>query len=96
MDLESMFVRFLEQLINQGFEPPIYALTVGSNGHIMAGQYVVSPTGECLDFIELTSYSPQEGKVGLPINIILIDTNGLAARCLISEPDQEPDLRILN
>jgi hypothetical protein len=90
-----MFRNFLEELINQGFKLPIYTIVVGSNGEIMAGKYDYSSEG-ALNHHELTQYSPEAGKVRLPMNIILIDSSGQAARCLMAASNEEPELKILN
>ncbi len=95
-DLDSTYGRFLQEVIDQGFKLPIYAVTVGSNGFIAAGQYDVSPIGEGLNFTELAGYTPTSGMVKLPVNIILVDSEGQAARCLIQRPDEKPEIKILN
>jgi hypothetical protein len=94
-DLNLMFARFLEEVIDRGFKLPIYTITVGNNGWIGAGQYDVSPIGANFEFTKLVEYSPSE-IVKLPINIILIDSTGQAARCLIQRPDEKPEIKILN
>ena len=96
MDLNLMYAKFLKDVIDQGFEVPIYAITVGNNGFIEAGQYDISLIGEGLKFTELANYTPVSEMVKLPINIILIDNTGKAARCLIQTPNEQPEIKILN
>jgi hypothetical protein len=96
IDMGLIFKNFLERLLNAGFEVPIHVLTVGSNSHIMAGRLDDLTAMEGLRYTELTSYSPEEGKIKLTVNIILIDSNGRAARCLMAEENEEPQVTVLN
>ncbi len=79
----------LQQLLESGFELPIYIVVVGANGSLVLGQYPQSSVSadEELDIEILSSRERPEGYV-LPINIIFVDSQGEAARLFIQTPDK--------
>jgi hypothetical protein len=77
----------LQQLLEQGFEVPIHLAVIAKNGASMSGTY--SLIGSDLKF---KSHHQQGGGFMLPINIMLVDSRGEAARLLIG--NDEPELTL--
>jgi hypothetical protein len=83
----------LRELLEQGFELPIYVGIVSRNGCMMWFVYVANEQGT-LDTKMLAEFTPHE-QMMLPINIILVDSCGDAARVLL-RAGEEPTVHVLN
>ena len=79
-------------LMSQGYELPYLFCVMGINGAVVAARYRrVSEDSDELTADPLTQNIPDEG-IGLPVNILFVDTQGEAHRVLIKEPDGKPEL----
>jgi hypothetical protein len=83
----------LEDLLKRNWKPPVYAVSVGSNGAMIGAWYDYGVTGE-LECKILAEWYPPEKAFKLPMNIMFTNSEGRAARVEISRPDQE--IKILN
>jgi hypothetical protein len=83
--LANIMASVLTQLIDQGMSPPIYCVTVGSNGAI-AGFHYVDDGGPGLSCHPVTEYFPN-GEMRAPIHVFLTDGNQ-AGKVVIERPDQ--------
>ena len=93
MELDEIIIRIATALniaIEKGFESPLYMVAVAVNGSMLYVRYV-SPG---LD-PEVLSEFYQDESFRLPVNIMLLDSRGRAARILI-EKDQKPTLTTLH
>ncbi len=81
------FAQILEVVLEHGFEPPLYLTAVAANGHMM--------------HIKLESFVGRGGlgasllathgdSFTLPINIMIIDTNGEVANAVFGVEGQAP------
>lgn len=78
----------LETVRSQGFETPLYLTAVGVNGNMLFVRYTQSTSGEGLDSEVLASNTTNK-IFSLPINIMITDAVGKAARVCI-EVSQKP------
>lgn len=83
----------LSTLLEHGFEPPIHVGVVSRNGCAMWFVYVANEQGS-LDAKMLAEFAPHV-TMTLPINIMLVDACGEAARVVL-RPGEEPSVVVLN
>jgi hypothetical protein len=79
-DLSRFLADCIETCIAQGMTFPILLVAVGVNGAVMAARYTPSPAGDSLDF---TTVVEAKAKLKLPINVMICDRSGWAARSVI-------------
>jgi hypothetical protein len=85
-DLTQFCGNLLEQLLEQGFQVPIYFVAVGANGSVMAVHYVAE--GEHLGARCVAEYVPQSG-LTFPIHMMVLDGSvDHAAHAVIKAPEQ--------
>lgn len=72
----------LERAMAMGFELPLFFAIISANGEIYAGCYESSASGPHLDCRMLVQHTPT-GYLVAPINMMLVDRRGEAARVLI-------------
>ena len=75
----------IEKLLHSGFEAPLHWATISVNGCVLAGCYAVS--GEGLVCKITTQYLPQKIFI-CPLNMMVVDSKGLAALISISKSKQ--------
>jgi hypothetical protein len=83
----------LGALLEHGFELPIHVGIVSRNGCAMWFVYVANDQGS-LDAKSLAEFVPHE-MMTLPINIMLVDSCGEAARVLL-RPGEQATVEVLN
>ena len=86
-DLAGSLGEVLERLIKDGFRPPLYAVAVALNGSILVLRYVLVGEAEGLEAEVLAEHSePAAGRgfFALPINIMITDAEGEAARVVLT------------
>lgn len=71
----------LEEVLDQGFELPLYTVALGCNGAMTYQRYVVAADG--LECEQLAEYF-DEPLFAFPANIIVTDSRGGAAKLHIS------------
>jgi hypothetical protein len=74
----------LQQLLEKGFEWPLHAAAVGVNGSAIVLRYNADGEGPRVQC--LAEYEPPNAMMDLPINIMISDARGEAARIVIG-PD---------
>ncbi len=81
------FARILEVVLEHGFEPPLYLTAVAANGHMMhvKFEWFVGRGG-----LEASLLATHGESFTLPINIMIIDTNGAVANAMIGGEGQAP------
>jgi hypothetical protein len=80
--LTVIIAQTLKNAQEAGFELPYFMTMVASNGSLMHARYDRDPMGGELLSTTLTSYETPPGFVA-PINIMLTDSQGLAARAFL-------------
>lgn len=83
MDLDSLQEAF-QTCIEAGFVPPLHVVLIGANGYMIAMR--THPTEV------LAEHSDASGICAKPINIMVVDARGEAARFVIKTPDSPPQL----
>lgn len=78
----------MEQLLAAGFEPPFYLAVIAKNGEMGLGVWKEGRTGAGLDFQLLASHS-LSGEFVLPINMMIVDHRGEAAR-IVFDANRKP------
>ncbi len=79
-------------MIEKGFELPFHVVIIGVDGSIIGLRYKESEqTLSCDVLVE----HPASGEVQLPVNIVLVDSQGQAARILIKKPDEAGNIEYL-
>ncbi len=81
------FGRILEVVLEHGFEPPLYLTAVAANGHMMHVKFE-SFVGR--GDLEASLLATHGDSFTLPINIIIIDTNGEVATVVLDAERQAP------
>ncbi len=75
--------KFLSECMDKrGFELPLHCACLGINGYAIVFRYVAAADGSGLRAEELAQYSVGRG-LALPVNIMLCDARGKAARMFI-------------
>ena len=70
--------------LENGMQAPLTLAAVAVNGGVLVIRYTLSESHECFDAEVLAE--PPEGKgLDLPINIMIVDSGGEAARVLIEQ-----------
>jgi len=90
MDMDNLadaLGQFVQGAISAGFQFPFYMSAVAVNGSVIVSRWTQSNNGE----IEMHFIAEHiEGEMmALPINVMLIDSTGQAARMLIEGPEPE-------
>ena len=85
----------IRECLEQGFELPVYAAIIASNGACAFFRFVDAGDDESVVPELLTQHLPEPGMV-LPVNIIFSDPSGQAARMLIETTDGTPPLKVLS
>jgi hypothetical protein len=68
----------VQQLLDRGFEIPIYFAALGTNGSVFAGTFLPSPDGHGLD-CQITIQPDSDEGLTAPVNIMYVDRKGEAA-----------------
>ncbi len=74
---------FLTECVNKGFLPPLHVAIVGVNGSALVCRYTFTEKGDQLNGETLTTYDDGSGGLSTPINIMISDARGEAARVTI-------------
>jgi hypothetical protein len=91
--LAEIMSKVLVQLREEGFELPIQVIVVGACGSIICMEYVQGE-GDALDTNHVAERIRPPG-LRLPINLILIDSKGDAARVRLGSNGPQ-DIELLN
>ncbi len=81
-DLTEHLGNILRTCLENGMQAPLTVAVVAVNGSILAGRYFWSESHEGFDYVELAEHIEGEG-FAVPINIMIVDSGGEAARVLI-------------
>jgi hypothetical protein len=73
----------INELLNRGFEPPFYFSCVAVNGAMVYGRYAGIEGQEGMECDLLASHTPESG-FAMPINLMIVDQRGEAARVLLN------------
>ncbi len=90
-DLTENIGQFLQAALEDGFELPVYLACVASNGSVIFYGYNVGAGEEPGLEAELLAEHIEDPCLILPINAVLTDSTGRAARMVI-RPDEEPQV----
>jgi hypothetical protein len=84
MDPEQM-AEVIQTLLARGFQYPLYLSAVAVNGQVLVMRYAQTQD----DAIEVTTLAEHDEAPGfvLPINLMITDRRGAAARVVIRRPD---------
>jgi hypothetical protein len=85
----------IRECLEQGFELPVYAAIIASNGACAFFRFVDAGDDESVIPELMTQHLAEPGMV-LPVNIIFSDPTGQAARMLIETTDGTPPLKVLS
>ena len=85
----------IRECLEKGFELPVYAAIIASNGACAFFRFVDAGDDESV-VPELMAQHPAEPEMVLPVNIIFSDPTGRAARILIETADGIPPLKVLS
>ena len=81
-ELSDCFTKILDSALDKGFELPFYFAIVGRNGKVMFYEL----TWEGQDLVpKLLSSNAADSGLAVPINIMITDQAGRAARVLIEK-----------
>jgi hypothetical protein len=89
--LQQQAVQFLDSARDHGFQPPFYLVTVGRNGTMVYGRFVISQDGVGLIGNILAEHSEPPG-FQAPINLILVDSRGEVMGATIRTRSNGPSL----
>jgi hypothetical protein len=81
MDPHQM-AAILTACLEQGFVPPLYVCAVSVNGAVLATRFAYTADGERKEATFLAEHAPAPGFI-LPVNIMVTDTRGEAARVVL-------------
>ena len=84
----------IRECLDQGFELPVYAAIIASNGACAFFRFVDAGDDESV-VPELMAQNLLEPGMVLPVNIMFSDPTGQAARMLIETTDRAPPLEVL-
>ena len=84
----------IRECLDHGFQLPVYAAIIASNGACAFFRFVDAGDDESVVPELLAQHLPEPGMV-LPVNIIFSDPAGQAARMLIEATDGTPVLKVL-
>jgi hypothetical protein len=92
----ELIAQVLEDLLNnRGFVLPVHVALIGANGAMMYAAYFMSDEpGGGLATEPLVDHALDVG-VKVPINIVLVDAKGAAARIVLA-PGTGPEVQILD
>jgi hypothetical protein len=85
----------IRECLEQGFELPVYAAIIASNGACAFFRFVDAGDDESVISELLTQHLTVLGMV-LPVNIMFSDPAGHASRILIETADGTPPLKVLS
>ncbi len=86
--LTAAIAEFLQRAIAEDFQFPFYMAAVAVNGSVIVTKW--APVG--INFEPQFIAEHLEGDdLALPINVMLTDSTGQAARMLIEKPETEPE-----
>ena len=71
---------FISKLVADGREPPFHAAIIGAHGEFSMMRYEVTADGKILSEILAES----KGDLATPLNLLLVDSKGEAARLAIT------------
>ena len=82
-----MFAKLVNDLVTQGFQPPLHILTLTATGAMTLGRWVRD--GEVMTFTPITHHFPPEG-VGDTgeMHIVVVDTKGKATMVSVVEAEE--------
>ena len=80
--LSEGFQEALRMCLENGMQAPLIIAVVAVNGSVMAGRYIWNESHEGFDYVELAEHIEGEG-FAVPINMMIVDSGGEAARVLI-------------
>ena len=85
----------IRECLEQGFELPVYAAIIASNGASAFFRFVDAGDDESVIPVLMAQHLAEPEMV-LPVNIIFSDPAGQAARMLIETTDGTPQLKVLS
>ena len=93
--LTERIAEAIRECLEQGFELPVYAAIIASNGACAFFQFVDAGDDESVIPELMTQHLAEPGML-LPVNIMFSDPAGHAARMLIETTDSTPALNVIN
>ena len=82
--LTEQMATVIRSLLEKGFEPPYYFVSVSDNGGMMFAK--MSPNEvDTLDAEFLSEFIPENGNFTLPINMMFVDRSGKAAHVMFEK-----------
>ena len=82
----------LEVVIRRGWRCPIYVAVIAVSGSMINGRYDYDGDTDRLKGKVLSQWFDPSSGFKLPINIMLVDSNGQAARVFIKSSDEKPEI----
>jgi hypothetical protein len=82
-DTNTDISSILTECVQRGFLPPLHVAIVGVNGSAVVCRYTFTEQGDELNGETLTTYDDGSGGLSAPINIMISDARGEAARVTI-------------
>ncbi len=92
--LTERIAEAIRECLEEGFELPVYAAIIASNGGCAFFRFVDAGDEESVIPELMTQHLAEPGMV-LPVNIMFSDPAGHAARMLIENTDTTPALKLL-
>ena len=93
--LTERIAEAIRECLEQGFQLPVYAAIIASNGACAFLRFVDAGDDESV-IPELMTQHLAEPDMLLPVNIMFSDPAGHAARMLIETTDSTPALNVIN
>ena len=93
--LTERIAEAIRECLEQGFELPVYAAIIASNGACAFFRFVDAGDDESVIPELMTQHLAEPGML-LPVNIMFSDPAGHAARMLIETTDSTPALNVIN
>ena len=93
--LTERIAEAIRECLEQGFELPVYAAIIASNGACAFFRFVDAGDDESVIPELMTQHLAEPGML-LPVNIMFSDPAGHAARMLIETTDSTPALNVFN
>jgi hypothetical protein len=80
--IEECIANAIERCQSRGMRFPLLLVAIGVNGALFSARYTERTEGDGLDVEMMAEHSVEPG-IQLPINIMIVDPTGEAARVLI-------------
>ena len=93
-DLARNLAKIIQELIDRGWQSPICFAALGTNGFVQTGAYAIDEEAQQWTFQNGLSQMPaDEEDIRLPINIMLVNTEGEAVRVVLSSKNDKLEYR---